>query len=135
MLGMSSEDGKKPCRVHVAWSRRRSLGDLENKRKFLRHCDMESLKTSSNSRANRLFFPELSWPGREGSNPTIIRCHTRIFPFRPARLIPSLIPKALVGMTDDEVAYIEAKGWKASAVPELSTSTTSRTSVDQTLEL
>jgi len=28
--------------------------------------------------------------------------------------------KALVGMTDDEVAYIEAKGWKASVVPELS---------------
>jgi len=27
--------------------------------------------------------------------------------------------KALVGMTDDE-AYIEAKGWKASVVPELS---------------
>jgi hypothetical protein len=33
------------------------------------------------------------WLGREGSNPAIIRCHTRIFPFRPARLIPSLIPK------------------------------------------
>jgi hypothetical protein len=28
--------------------------------------------------------------------------------------------KALVGMTDDEVAYIEAKGWKARVVPELS---------------
>jgi hypothetical protein len=28
--------------------------------------------------------------------------------------------KALVGMTDDEVAYIEAKGWKASVVLELS---------------
>jgi hypothetical protein len=28
--------------------------------------------------------------------------------------------KPRVGMTDDEVAYIEAKGWKASVVPELS---------------
>jgi hypothetical protein len=28
--------------------------------------------------------------------------------------------KALVGMTEDEVAYIEAKGWKASVVLELS---------------
>ena len=43
--------------------------------------------------------------------------------------------RALVGMTDDEVAYIEAKGWKASVVHELSTSITSGTSVDQTLEL
>src|ERR1700757_4284426 len=33
------------------------------------------------------------WLGREGSNPAIIRCHTRIFPFRRARLIPFLIPK------------------------------------------
>ena len=33
------------------------------------------------------------WLGREGSNPEIIRCHTRIFPFRPAHLIPFLIPK------------------------------------------
>ena len=34
------------------------------------------------------------WLGREGSNPAIILCHTRIFPFRTAHLIPSLIRKA-----------------------------------------
>jgi hypothetical protein len=41
----------------------------------------------------------------------------------PARPLDSIFDskaKALVGMTDDEVAYIEAKGWKASVVPELS---------------
>ena len=31
--------------------------------------------------------------GREGSNLAIIHCRTRTFPFRPACLIPSLIPK------------------------------------------
>ena len=36
---------------------------------------------------------DFNWLGREGSNPAIIRCHTRIFPFRPTRLIPFLIPK------------------------------------------
>jgi len=36
---------------------------------------------------------EQYWLGREGSNPAIIRCHTRIFPSRPAGSIPSLIPK------------------------------------------
>jgi hypothetical protein len=36
-------------------------------------------------------------------------------------LIPSYSKaKALVEITDDEVAYIEAEGWKASFVPELS---------------
>lgn len=34
-----------------------------------------------------------TWLGREGSNLAIIRCCTRTFPFQPARLIPSLIPK------------------------------------------
>jgi hypothetical protein len=34
-----------------------------------------------------------AWLGREGSNHPIIRCHTSTFPFRPAGLIPSLIPK------------------------------------------
>jgi len=32
------------------------------------------------------------WLGREDSNPAIIRCRTSTFPFRPACLIPSLIP-------------------------------------------
>jgi hypothetical protein len=55
----------------------------------------------------------------------------------PARPLDSIFDskaKALVGMTDDEAAYIEAKGWKASVVPELSIPP-SRTSVDQTPEL
>ena len=41
-------------------------------------------------------------------------------PARPFDSIFDSKAKALVGMTDDEVAYIEAKGWKASVVPELS---------------
>jgi hypothetical protein len=41
-------------------------------------------------------------------------------PARPFDSIFDSKAKALVGMTDDEVAYIEAKGWKASFVPELS---------------
>ncbi len=59
-----------------------------------------------------------------------------IFLLRPARLIPSLIPKQKPSskMTDDEAAYIEAKGWKASVVPSRASSITSRTSVDQTPE-
>lgn len=35
----------------------------------------------------------ICWLGREGSNPPIIRCCTKTFPYRPAGLIPSLIPK------------------------------------------
>jgi hypothetical protein len=38
-------------------------------------------------------------------------------PARPFDTIFDSKAKALVGMTDDEVAYIEAKGWKASVVP------------------
>ena len=41
-------------------------------------------------------------------------------PARPFDSIFDSKAKALVGMTDDEVAYIEAEGWKASVVPELS---------------
>ena len=41
-------------------------------------------------------------------------------PARPFDSIFDSKAKALVGMTDDEVAYIEAKGWKTSVVPELS---------------
>ena len=41
-------------------------------------------------------------------------------PARPFDSIFDSKAKALVGMTDDEVAYIEAKSWKASVVPELS---------------
>jgi DNA-binding transcriptional LysR family regulator len=41
-------------------------------------------------------------------------------PARPFDSIFDSKAKALVGMTDDEAAYIEAKGWKASVVPELS---------------
>ena len=41
-------------------------------------------------------------------------------PARPFDSIFDSKAKALVGMTDDEVAYIEAKGGKASVVPELS---------------
>jgi len=41
-------------------------------------------------------------------------------PARPFDSIFDSKAKALVGMTDDEVAYVEAKGWKASVVPELS---------------
>jgi hypothetical protein len=41
-------------------------------------------------------------------------------PARPFDSIFDSKAKALVGMTDDKVAYIEAKGWKASVVPELS---------------
>jgi hypothetical protein len=36
-------------------------------------------------------------------------------PARPFDSIFDSKAKTLVGMTDDEVAYIEAKGWKASA--------------------
>ena len=38
-------------------------------------------------------------------------------PARPFDSIFDSKAKALVGMTDDEMAYIEAKGWKASVVP------------------
>jgi hypothetical protein len=41
-------------------------------------------------------------------------------PARPFDSIFDSKAKALVGITDDEVAYIKAKGWKASVVPELS---------------
>ena len=49
-------------------------------------------------------------------------------PARPFDSIFDAKAKALVGMTD-EVAGIEAKGWKASVVPEPSIIHTSRTSV------
>jgi hypothetical protein len=41
-------------------------------------------------------------------------------PARPFDSIFDSKAKALVGMTDDEAAYIEAKGCKASVVPDLS---------------
>jgi hypothetical protein len=41
-------------------------------------------------------------------------------PARPFDSIFDSKAKALVGMTGVEVAYIEAKGWKANVVPELS---------------
>jgi hypothetical protein len=44
-------------------------------------------------------------------------------PARPFDSIFDSKAKTLVGMTDDKVAYIEAKGWKASVVPELRSST------------
>jgi hypothetical protein len=53
-------------------------------------------------------------------------------PARPFDSIFDSKAKALVGMTDDEAAYIEAKGWKG---PSRASSTTSRTSVDRTPEL
>jgi hypothetical protein len=41
-------------------------------------------------------------------------------PARPFDSIFDSKAKALIGMTDDKVAYIEAKGWKASVVPQRS---------------
>jgi hypothetical protein len=62
------------------------------------------------------------WLGREGSNPAIIPLPHKDFsiPAHPFDSIFDSKAKARVGMTDDEVAYIEAKGRKASVVPELS---------------
>jgi hypothetical protein len=63
-----------------------------------------------------------SWLGAGGIEPCNSPLPHKDFsiPARPFDSIFDSKAKALVGMTDDEVAYIEAKGWKASVVHELS---------------
>jgi hypothetical protein len=56
-------------------------------------------------------------------------------PVRPFDSIFDSKAQALVGMTDDEAAYIEARAGKRVSFRAEHPSTTSRTSVDQTPEL